>query len=437
MLSNTIDHKESSEQETVAKTVDLYKAALKKSNPAPNLFVLNEAAISRFTELGFPARKHEMFTFIDTRKLEEAEFRLANDYDTNADIPGDDVEKHIVLADGVLSPLQPYVAGNDKNVLVTPLPKALANHTLRDMLLASVNNETDAFAALGTAFIKDGVVVEILPDTKATMPIKITLHTNKGPVITAPLVVVKAGARSRLQVVVEETGGGESSFMNANIHFILEDGATLEYLLSQGGGCDSWSFIKHHVTQKKESRFSAVCAFTGSGITRNSIDARLIGDDAKFSLRSTSLLLDKDQAHFHVRVNHEAKNCESYQLFKNVVTDSGRVSVDTTVAVGNGASLSKSDQLVNNLLLTENGRADVKPNLTILNDDVKCAHGATTGKLDEEQVAYMKSRGIDEASSKRALVTGFLNVALSVPDFKCPLEPIKQKLLARMEKANA
>lgn len=413
MLIKTIDSNECGEQMPLARTVELYHGALGKSKPAPNILALNEAAISRFTELGFPARKHEMFTFVDTRKLVATEFCFASCHSAIADI-------------GAVG----------KNVVVTPFSKALADHALRDMLLASVNGEADAFAALGMAFAKDGVVVEILPDTKTEIPIKITLHTSQSNLMTAPLVLIKAGARSNLQVMLEETGGGSSSFMNANIHFILEAGASLEYLLSQGGG-NSWSFIKHNVTQKKDSRFSAVCAFTGSGITRNSINARLVGDGAKFSLRSASLLSGSEQAHSHVRVNHEAQNCESYQLFKNVVTDSGRVSVDTTVAVNKGASLSKSDQLVNNLLLTEKGRANVKPNLTILNDDVKCAHGATTGKLDEEQVAYMKSRGINEATAKKALVAGFLNTALSPPDFKCPLEEIKQKLLVKMEKTNA
>ena len=110
--------------------------------------------------------------------------------------------------------------------------------------------------------------------------------------------------------------------------------------------------------------------------------------------------------------------------FKNILNDRARASFDGTVVVNKGAQLTNSDQLINNLMLSDEGHADCKPNLMIFADDVKCAHGATVGQLDDDQLFYLKTRGLSEPIAKEILTQSFARSIVQ----KIPFEPIVKEL---------
>ena len=119
--------------------------------------------------------------------------------------------------------------------------------------------------------------------------------------------------------------------------------------------------------------------------------------------------------------------------FKSIVNQKARSSVDGTVIVKNDAQLTNSDQLINSLILGEDAHADSKPNLIINADDVKCTHGNTVGQIDEEQMFYLKTRGLPESISKTLLTQSFAASIVEQIPFSSLREDLENTLLKKLE----
>ena len=126
----------------------------------------------------------------------------------------------------------------------------------------------------------------------------------------------------------------------------------------------------------------------------------------------------------------------SHQHFKNVVNDEGRSSFDGTVIVNQGAQLTNSNQLINNLMLSNNCHADNKPNLMIFADDVKCTHGATIGQIDDDQLFYLQTRGLSEKLAKELLTRGFAESIIQTIQFPEVVKELSNTLLKKLEADN-
>jgi len=150
----------------------------------------------------------------------------------------------------------------------------------------------------------------------------------------------------------------------------------------------------------------------GGAWHRLAVQADLMGPHASLEIGAASVAAQQHRLHRHLRIRHHAPDCASRQLFKTVALDAARTSVDGTVTVDRGAQRTDARQLIRNLLLSDGARADGKPRLLIQADDVKCSHGAATGKLDAEQQFYLRSRGLDAVSAHRLLTRAFLFEAL-------------------------
>nr|NIQ03546.1 SufD family Fe-S cluster assembly protein [Nitrospinaceae bacterium]NIR57437.1 SufD family Fe-S cluster assembly protein [Nitrospinaceae bacterium]NIS87904.1 SufD family Fe-S cluster assembly protein [Nitrospinaceae bacterium]NIT84773.1 SufD family Fe-S cluster assembly protein [Nitrospinaceae bacterium]NIU46947.1 SufD family Fe-S cluster assembly protein [Nitrospinaceae bacterium] len=130
---------------------------------------------------------------------------------------------------------------------------------------------------------------------------------------------------------------------------------------------------------------------------------------------------------------HEAPHGSSHLRFKNVVNDRGRSSVDGTVVVNQGAQQTYSDQLINNLLLSDQAHADNKPNLMIFADDVKCTHGATVGQIDEDQLFYLQTRGLSPEMARELLTKSFAQSIVQTIPFGSVVEDLNHTFLKKLE----
>jgi Fe-S cluster assembly protein SufD len=146
-------------------------------------------------------------------------------------------------------------------------------------------------------------------------------------------------------------------------------------------------------------------------------------------------LEDEEQVHNYVRVNHNGLSCTSNQNFKNILNGKSLASVDTTVVVNKGARLTKSDQLINNLMLSKYSRADTKPNLMIFTDDVKCTHGATVGQIDDNQLLYLKTRGLSDEDARSLLTSGFAKGIIEYMFHRPVVDEVYDTLFKKLEGA--
>ena len=217
---------------------------------------------------------------------------------------------------------------------------------------------------------------------------------------------------------------------------MISEGAGVVLTQVQADPFDAWNFSKTRVYQKRNSRFHSTNSSAGSALVRHHFEVRLEEEGAELILNGVSVLGGKEQVHNFVRIHHEAPQCVSHQHFKNVINDEGRSSFDGTVIVNQGAQLTNSNQLINNLMLSNNCHADNKPNLMIFADDVKCTHGATIGQIDDEQMFYLQTRGLSEKFAKELLTRGFAESIIQTIEFPEVVNELSNTLLKKLEASN-
>jgi Fe-S cluster assembly protein SufD len=174
----------------------------------------------------------------------------------------------------------------------------------------------------------------------------------------------------------------------------------------------------HKVTAlvERDARFFTLTACTGAKLARNAYAVDLRGQGAEVEIDGATVLAGVRQAHHFVQVRHLVPHGTSRQHFKTVAADRSRASVDGTIIVSEGAQLTNANQLINNLMLSDEARADSKPRLLIHADDVKCTHGATAGKLDPDQQFYLESRGLSAPQARTLLTLAFIAEVLERAD---------------------
>ncbi len=424
------------------RVVKKFQETRKTSPLNPKLASINEKALKRFETLKFPHRKHEMFSFVDTKDLASTDFqyRYGPESPLNPELLKDFIypesrDSVIVIVDGRYDTALSNTSRLDKTIELKSLDEAIGDAELNNYLLDTVDREEDVFASLNGAFLRDGLMIHVLSNSQIERPLQI-LHVSTGskgsPVTTVPRVIVKLENDTKLDLIIQSIGIDGNYFLNSIQDFILDKSATLNLVQWQSDPNNSWFFSKSWITLSEDSQFKSTTASNGNRLTRHHYHVRMTGEKADLSLNGISVLCDQEQVHNYVRVHHEAPDCRSDQLFKNIIQDEGRSSIDTTVIVHEGAQLTESHQLINNLLLSDDGVADTKPNLMIYADDVKCDHGATIGQISEDQLFYLKSRGLAEDEAKTLLTSSFANTVLQEIDCPSLKARLKETLLNKL-----
>ncbi len=425
--------------------LSLHRKFLENAKPYPSLLTLNESALARFETLKFPHSKHEMFTFVNTKVLAGVSFDLVRENSVSPDFVKKNIYagcelSHLVIVDGVFRPELSNPVAFGTNLKITPLEQAVSDPAVKQYLLDTIEKESDVFASINSAFLKHGIMLEVPPETQLEAPLQI-LYISTGsssvPVIVTPRTLVKVGRLSELKIIVKFVGSLGNYFVNAVQDFIVEDGAGVTFTQVQADPADAWHFCKNRFSLMRNSRVTMDNACNGGRLVRNHIEARLKEPGAELRLNGVSVLTKKDQAHNYIRIHHEAPHCTSKQSFKNVINDKGRASFDGTVIVNKGAQQTDSSQLINNLLLSNEGRADTKPNLMIFADDVKCTHGATVGQIDEIQLFYLTTRGLSERAARELLTKGFAESIIQGIPFPPVVKDVDDLLLRKLEENHA
>lgn len=427
-------------QETAV--LELHKKFLEDAGPAhPALAPLRESAIRRFELLKFPHKKHEMYSFVNTQELAGTAFKLAKPSPIDTDfiqsrIYPQSKNSVLVFVDGFYQESLSDLSGLGSSLTIKPLSAAMADSKIKQYLLDTLEEENDVFAALNSAFLSDGIVLDVAAKSQLEMPLQIIYMSNgatSGPVTSYPRLLVQLGTLAELKVIVNYIGAGDDYFINGVQDFLVGEGAGVTFSQFQCDTPHSWHFSKTRVQLQRDSRFISTNACSGSRLARLHYEMHLKEEGAELELNSASVLVDDDQAHNFVRIHHEAPHCTSRQRFKNVINDRGRSSVDGTVIVNRGAQLTNADQLLNNLMLSDDGRADNKPNLMIFADDVKCTHGVTVGQINEDQMFYLNTRGLSAESARTLLTTSFVESVLQSIPFPDLLEDVNRVLLKKLE----
>ncbi|HSS13159.1 MAG TPA: Fe-S cluster assembly protein SufD, partial [Rhizomicrobium sp.] len=248
-----------------------------------------------------------------------------------------------------------------------------------------------------------------------------------GPGHVRGLLVLEEGASLTL---VE--GVGIADFRNVGFEIVLSEGAALEHIRisPQAGDAVLVEEVSVHLASRADYR--AHFAAFGSKLSRLELEIALEGEGAQANLSCVAVLDGKRHSDVTTHVIHRVGNSHSTQLFKHVASGGSRAVYQGKVTVAKGANGSDSNQSAKALLLGDGAEADLKPELEIFADDVKCAHGAAVGDLDAESLFYLRARGIPEAEARGLLLQAFLEDAVAQIAHTDQRELVRTELLTAL-----
>lgn len=225
--------------------------------------------------------------------------------------------------------------------------------------------------------------------------------------LIAPRLIVQAKRGQEITLIERQTGAG-AYWKNAVTQIVVEDGAILHHYRIAEDAPEGVHTNFTHVVIGRDARYKAVTLNFGSALSRHQIHAELQGPGGDCTLAGVNLLGEKNHCDTTITIEHQAPNCTSNQIYKNVLSCSARGVFQGKVHVHQIAQKTDGYQLSNTLMLSPLAEMDTKPELEIYADDVKCSHGATTGQLDPVPLFYMRSRGIPEAQARALMIESFI-----------------------------
>jgi Fe-S cluster assembly protein SufD len=266
------------------------------------------------------------------------------------------------------------------------------------------------FAALNTAFLDDGAVVEIAAGAALAEPVHLVfLSTLRAkPYVTHPRNVVVAGEGSSAVIVEHYIGDSGAIYLtNAATEVSIGRGASLGHLRVQDEARGGFHVARVQVEQAAGSSLASHAFGFGAALSRTEIAVRLAGEEAECSMSGLYAIDGSRHVDHHLTIDHARPRTRSNQLYKGVLEDKSRGVFTGRVVVRAGSQKIKAMQSNPSLLLGAGAVAETRPQLEIYADDVACNHGATIGRLDEDAMFYLLSRGIEPREARRILVAGF------------------------------
>jgi Fe-S cluster assembly protein SufD len=271
--------------------------------------------------------------------------------------------------------------------------------------------QTDSMRNASLALMRGGVALRVRSGVQISAPFLLRFldsGRDEGLANQARvLIVLEEGAALTLLESHEE-----QSFFNLGMEIVLDRGARLTHVRLAGRGPDSLQNEDIDVAVSANARYRAHFSQMGARLSRTELSIVLNGEGADAELSGVSALGGDLHADITTHIDHAAGKTTSRQLFKNVAGGAARAVYQGKITVRKGANGSDSRQTAKALLLGARAEADLKPELEIYADDVKCAHGAAVGDLDADSLFYLRSRGIPEAEARAMLIRGFLEEAV-------------------------
>jgi Fe-S cluster assembly protein SufD len=342
---------------------------------------LRQDAFTRFVELGFPPVKSEDWKYTNVAAIAKESW-------TTATTPSD------------FSP-----AAGEKS----------------EHVLWIFNADRNGFAALNVAF-GEFRVIRIAKDTSIDEPIELTFAADENAMLSPHVIIVaEAGSKATL---VETYNSPTKSFTNAAAQIIVEDNANVTHYRVQKESADAFHYGVTEISLGRGSRYDSTCINLGGALARHDIDLKFTAEGGEAHVDGLYMLSGSQHSDTHSVIDHTVPNCTSRQNYKGVLNDKSRGVFNGKVFVRENAHGTDAQQSNKNLLLSNDARVDTKPQLEIFNDDVKCAHGATVGQLEEEELFYLLTRGLPDTLARNLLTYGFAEAIIR----KIGIESIKADL---------
>jgi Fe-S cluster assembly protein SufD len=383
----------------------------------PWLDQIRTSARSRFDQVGYPNRKQEEWRFTNTDAIARTRYVPAETCDraqaaeTVGSLAfGAEALAELIFVNGIYMPNLSRFGQLPRGVVVQQLSEAFDRPEVQANLARLADVNANPFVAWNTASIHDGVYIHLPRNTSLDGPIHLLFVTIAAdqPSITQPRVLVVAEEHAHATIVETYSGGGVGNyFTNAVTEIVQAPHSRIDHCKMQQELPTASHIASMNVTLGREAEFISHSINTGGLLTRNEVGVVLAGEYAHATLNGLVLMDGNRHCDNHTLLDHAAPNCPSHELYKHVLGDQSTGVFKGKILVRKDSQKTDSKQTSKVLLLSDDAKMDSMPALEIYADDVKCTHGSTTGPVDEEQVFYLRSRGISLEAARHLMTYAF------------------------------
>ena len=300
-----------------------------------------------------------------------------------------------------------------RGVAFGPADRVLAEHgaALEPHWFSVIDSKADWFAALHAAFHRASAVLYVPAGVKVREPLSVLAAISKGGVDTSHMLVV-LGEGAEATLLTETAGGGDAAASAGGFHcggteIVVGRNAFLRMVNLQNWNTGVWHFARQKAVVHESGRLQWTLGALGSRLSQVAQDVALAGRHADAQVNGVMFTEGRQHLVYNTLQHHEAPSCKSDLLYKGALQDRSRLVWRGMIKVDKAAQKTDGYQRNDNLMLSNEARADSIPGLEIEADDVRCTHGATSGRVDAEQLFYAQARGLSADEAARLVVAGF------------------------------
>jgi len=372
-------------------------------------------AMERFGDEGWPTAKLEAWRHTSLQALQQQAFVPPSEANGVVAPYGDaDGGLWMVFVDGHFAPRLSRLGTLPQGVKLSSLQQALAESPDAVQQAFGVEADGASPAALNLALAADGAVLQLERCAVLEDVLHLVFIAATAGAASFPRNLVVAGAGTRATVVEHYIGqGGQASLTNTVTRLQLDQDANVTHLKLQNEDPQAFHLGALDAVQARGSVFNSHSMSFGARLARHDITTDFTGEHCESLLNGLYYVNGKRHVDHHTFIRHSQPFCTSREYYRGVLDDTARGVFGGRIFVAPGADKTDAVQRSDSLLLSRLAKADARPELEIYADDVKCAHGATVGQLDETSLFYLRSRGLDEAHARHVLTYAFAAAAIS------------------------
>jgi Fe-S cluster assembly protein SufD len=374
-------------------------------------------AFEIYERLPLPSRSDEEWRRTDIRGLDLDSFEPFERADGAA--PGDPIDDTAgVLRQRGSEPgrveLDPEAVR--RGVLFMPLTQAASEYPelVERHLFSQVRADRDKLSALHAAFFSGGTLLYVPDGVVVEKPLVSQFWSSGGGAAVLPHTLVLAGKGSSFNYIDEFLSPDldRPGLTSGSAEVFADEGASVGYMSLQRWGRHAWQFANQRVHAGRDATVRLMAVGLGGRFAKNRIEAALAGPGASVEMKALFFGSAQQFFDFHTLQQHVVGNTTSDLLFKGALRDEARSVYAGLIRIEPNATHSDAYQANRNLLLSKTAKAHSIPMLEILNNEVRCTHGATVAPVDPEHVFYLESRGIPAPTAERMIVHGFFGEVL-------------------------
>ena len=392
-------------------------------------------AIRLLEDKGIPNNKHEDYKYCNIESVLRKEFKTVEqsfDELTHSDIAPfklDEAINVVVVNGNYQVDLSEKMVVKRFNIL--PLNDLFPAEKKR--LASLAKSKTDALIALNSTFTGNGFFLEIEKEAVLPMPIHIIyINSSKqnSVVNTRNFIHVRENAEVTIVESFYNIGAGKV-FSNVVSEKLIDENAKLTSYTIQTENELSYAVHTNQVSVNKYANYTNTTLTLSGELVRNNHNIELVGENCEANLNGLFITNGNQLVDNHTLIDHQVPNCQSNELYKGIAKSKSTGVFNGKIFVRKDAQKTNAYQSSKNILLSDDATINTKPQLEIYADDVKCSHGTSTGKIDEDALYYLKARGIGDDNARKLLLQAFAQELID----KIEIESLKEKVLHLFEKA--